>query len=92
MNVLFANTAWQQYLYWQKEDEKIVLRINELIKAIQRDPFKGIGKPEPLRQNLKGFWSRRITKEHRLVYRLVGDSKMNKRIEILTCQFHYSGK
>lgn len=92
MNVLFANSAWTQYLNWQKEDEKIILRINELIKAIQRDPFRGIGKPEPLRQNLKGFWSRRITKEHRLVYRIVGDPKGTRRIEILTCKFHYSNK
>jgi len=90
MNVLFANTAWQHYLYWQKEDQKIIERINELIKAIQRNPFKGIGKPEPLRQNLKGFWSRRITKEHRLVYRIVGNSMSSKRIEILNCRFHYS--
>ena len=90
MNVLFANSAWQQYLEWQKEDEKIVRRIHELIKAIQRNPFKGIGKPEPLRQNLKGFWSRRITKEHRLVYRVVNHSKNSKRIEVLTCKFHYN--
>ena len=89
MNILFSNTAWQQYLNWQKEDDKILGRINELIKAIQRDPFKGIGKPEPLRQNLKGFWSRRINKEHRLVYRIVGRKNENQRLEILTCQFHY---
>lgn len=86
MNVFFANSAWQQYLHWQNEDHKIVARINELVKAIQRDPFKGIGKPEPLRQNLKGYWSRRITKEHRLVYRIKADPK---RVEILTCKFHY---
>ena len=89
MNILFSNTAWQQYLNWQKEDDKILVRINELIKAIQRDPFKGISKPEPLRQNLKGFWSRRISKEHRLVYRIVGRKNENQRLEILTCQFHY---
>ena len=89
MNILFSNTAWQQYLNWQKEDDKILGRINELINAIQRDPFKGIGKPEPLRQNLKGFWSRRINKEHRLVYRIVERKNENQRLEILTCQFHY---
>ncbi len=89
MNVLFSRTAWEQYLVWQKEDEKIVARIHELIKAIQREPFKGIGKPEPLRQNLKGFWSRRITSEHRLVYRIVGNRGENQRIEILTCRYHY---
>jgi len=89
MNIFFSNTAWQHYLYWQKEDEKILIRINELIKEIQREPFKGIGKPEPLRQNLKGFWSRRITREHRLVYRIAGKAKEKKRIEILACKFHY---
>jgi len=89
VNVLFSRTAWEQYLVWQKEDEKIVARIHELIKAIQREPFKGIGKPEPLRQNLKGFWSRRITSEHRLVYRIVGNRGENQRIEILTCRYHY---
>ena len=89
MNVLFSKTAWQQYLNWQKEDSKIVERIHHLIKAIQRDPFKGIGKPESLRQNPKGYWSRRITSEHRLVYRIVGSTKDLQRIEIMTCRFHY---
>ena len=89
MNVLFSKTAWQQYLNWQKDDSKIVERIHHLIKAIQRDPFKGIGKPESLRQNLKGYWSRRITSEHRLVYRIVCSTKDLQRIEIMTCRFHY---
>jgi len=89
MNVLFSRTAWAQYLTWQKEDKKIVERIHELIKAIQRDPFKGVGKPESLRQNLKGYWSRRITSEHRLVYRIVGAPEEAQRVEILTCRYHY---
>jgi toxin YoeB len=89
MKVLFSNTAWGQYQYWQTEDKKTLSRINDLIKAIQREPFKGIGKPEPLRQNLKGFWSRRINKEHRIVYRIVGKAKEGQRIEILSCKFHY---
>ena len=89
MNVLFSRTAWKQYKDWQSQDEKILGRIHELIKAIQRDPFKGIGKPEPLRQNLKGYWSRRITTEHRLVYRIVGNKNESRRIEILTCKLHY---
>lgn len=89
MNIFFSNTAWQHYLYWQKKDEKILLRINELIKAIQRESFKGIGKPEPLRQSLKGFWSRRINREHRLIYRIAGKANETKRIEILACRFHY---
>ena len=89
MNVQFSRTAWDQYLEWQSENEKTVERINDLIKAIQRDPFKGIGKLEPLRQNLKGFWSRRISKVHRIVYRIVGTPESVQRIEILTCKFHY---
>ena len=89
MNILFSNTAWQQYLTWQSQDPKILERIHELLKAIQRDPFTGIGKPEPLRQNLKGFWSRRINKEHRLVYRIVGKQNEIQRVEVLTCLFHY---
>jgi len=89
MNVLFSKTAWKQYKDWQIRDEKVVERIHELVKATQRDPFKGIGKPEPLRQNLKGYWSRRITSEHRMVYRIVGAKNEAQRIEILTCEFHY---
>jgi len=89
MNVLFSKTAWEQYKDWQIRDEKVVERIHELVKATQRDPFKGIGKPEPLRQNLKGYWSRRITSEHRMVYRIVGAKNEAQRIEILTCEFHY---
>lgn len=89
MNILFSNTAWQQYLTWQNQDPKILERIHELLKAIQRDPFTGIGKPEPLRQNLKGFWSRRISKEHRIVYRIVGKQNEIQRVEVLTCLFHY---
>lgn len=89
MNILFSRTAWEQYLDWQKEDSKVVERIHELLKVIQRDPFKGVGKPEPLRQNLKGYWSRRINAEHRLVYRIVGKQDEGQRIEVLTCRYHY---
>ena len=92
MNILFSQDAWQQYLGWQSDDAKILNRINELLKATQRDPFRGIGKPEPLRQNYKGFWSRRITKEHRFIYRIVGSEKTTKRIEVLSCKFHYEKK
>ena len=90
MNVLFSKTAWEQYKNWQTREEKIIERIHELIKAIQRDPYRGIGKPEPLRQNLKGYWSRRITSEHRLVYRIKGKENEATRLEILTCEYHYS--
>lgn len=89
MNILFAAEAWSQYNYWQKEDKKVVSRINDLLKNIQRNPYQGIGKPEPLRHEYKGYWSRRINKEHRLVYRIVGDNESSQRIEVLACKFHY---
>ena len=70
MKIVFADQAWQDYLYWQANDRQILKRINELIKDVQRTPYQGIGKPEPLRHALSGYWSRRITDEHRLVYRV----------------------
>lgn len=80
--------AWQDYLYWQDTDAKIVNRVNELIRDALRHPFEGIGKPEPLRGPLKGWWSRRITQEHRLVYtvRSEGDGQM---LIIAQCRMHY---
>ena len=76
--------AWEDYLYWQMQDKKILKRINMLIKDVVRDPFEGIGKPEPLKGNLTGFWSRRIDERHRLVY-LVEES----RLIIIACKGHY---
>ena len=76
--------AWKDYLYWQKNDSKIAKKINELIKEIVRDPFCGIGKPEPLKHALEGYWSRRITQEHRLVYKVIDDD-----IRIVQCRYHY---
>ena len=76
--------GWQDYLYWQENDRKMLARINELIRDTLRNPFQGIGKPEPLRGNLRGWWSRRITQEHRLVYRVDGDV-----VIIMQCRFHY---
>ena len=70
MNKLFTDEAWKDYQYWNETDRKQLKRINELIKEIDRTPFEGIGKPEPLKQNLKGFWSRRIDHEHRIVYKV----------------------
>ena len=70
MNKIFSNTAWKEYIYWQSEDKKMLKKINELIKDIQRTPYTGIGKPEPLKYDLAGFWSRRIDREHRLVYQV----------------------
>ncbi len=84
MKVVFSDNAWDEYLYWQKTDKKLLNRINELIKAIKRTPFEGIGKPEPLKHALAGYWSRRINDEHRLVYKVEGDSLL-----IAQCKLHY---
>lgn len=84
MQIQFTPEAWEDYLYWQKHDKKLLQRINELIKDAQRSPFQGIGKPEPLRYELRGFWSRRINDEHRLVYRA-----LNNVLEIVSVRFHY---
>ena len=73
MKLIFAETAWEDYQYWQKTDKKILNRINTLIKDIKREPFDGIGKPEPLKHALSGYWSRRITDEHRIVYKVHQD-------------------
>lgn len=84
MNISFTENAWEDYLYCQKMDKKIVKRINELIKDIRRNPFEGIGKPEPLKYDLTGKWSRRITDEHRLVYQVEGNNLI-----VYTCRYHY---
>lgn len=84
MKVVFAKAAWEDYLYWQETDRKILRRINVLIKEIARSPFEGIGDPEPLKHNWSGFWSRRINKEHRLVYAVEGESLL-----IAQCRYHY---
>ncbi|MES1224895.1 MAG: Txe/YoeB family addiction module toxin [Bacteroidota bacterium] len=84
MELVWQTHAWEDYLYWQDTDKKILQKINELIKDCLRNPFKGIGKPEPLKGKYAGFWSRRITDEHRLVY-VVKD----KQLHILQCRFHY---
>ena len=74
MRLIFSEEAWDDYLYWQQQDRRMLQRINRLIGEIQRDPFQGIGKPEPLRHALAGYWSRRIDDEHRLVYRVADGS------------------
>lgn len=84
MNLVFADEAWEDYLHWQKQDKKMIERINMLIRDIQRDPFAGVGKPEPLKHALAGFWSRRITDEHRMVYRIQGNE-----LHIAQLRFHY---
>ena len=84
MKLIFADTAWEDYLYWQAIDKKQLKRTNNLIKDIQQTPFKGIGKPESLKFNLSGFWSRRIDEEHRLVYTVTDEA-----ILIASCRYHY---
>lgn len=84
MNLLFSDEAWADYLHWQNIDRRTLKRINELIKDIQRSPFIGIGKPEPLKHQFAGLWSRRIDGEHRLLYRVKDD-----RVEIVSCRLHY---
>lgn len=84
MKLIFADEAWEDCLYWQKQDRKMVERINKLIREIQREPFEGIGKPEPLIHALSGFWSRRITDEHRVVYKIEGDALL-----IAQLRYHY---
>ena len=88
MRLIFADAAWEDYLHWQATDKKILKRINELIKATRRQPFEGIGKPEPLKGDLAGWWSRRITAEHRLVYRVSGTGT-SQALEIAQCRYHY---
>jgi toxin YoeB len=84
VNIVFAGLAWEDYLHWQKTDKQMLKRVNELIKAIVREPFAGIGKPEPLKHGLSGYWSRRINDEHRLVYKIADDSLL-----IAQCRHHY---
>ncbi len=84
MILSWAGRAWEDYLYWQSTDKKILKRINTLIRDIQRQPFEGLGDPEPLRHNWSGYWSRRIDREHRLVYRVMDDS-----LVIVQCRYHY---
>ena len=84
MKLHFSETAWEDYIYWQVNDEKMLLRLNALIKDCTRSPFQGIGKPEPLRGNWHGWWSRRVDHEHRLVYRVEAGA-----LQIAQCRYHY---
>ena len=84
MRIIFSKNSWEDYISWQSENKKMLGKINELIKDIQRTPFEGKGKPEPLKYDLAGFWSRRIDREHRLVYQV-----NKKEILIYSCRFHY---
>ena len=84
MKLIFAEAAWDDYLYWQQKDKRTVERINKLVKEVVRETFTGIGKPEPLKHALSGYWSRRITDEHRMVYRVDGDALL-----IAQLRYHY---
>jgi toxin YoeB len=84
VKLVFHERAWEDYLYWQSTDPKMLARVNQLIKETSRSPFQGIGKPEPLRGELRGWWSRRIDQEHRLVYRPTEDGLL-----IAQCRHHY---
>lgn len=88
MRLLWTSNAWDDYLHWQRADPATVSKINDLIKDIRRDPFRGLGKPEPLKNALQGWWSRRITQEDRLVYRVSGKGDAQQ-IEIAACRYHY---
>ncbi len=84
MRIIFTTNSWEDYLSWQDEDKRVFKKINSLIKDIQRNPYHGIGKPEPLKYDLAGLWSRRIDREHRLVYQVISDDLL-----IYGCRYHY---
>ena len=84
MKKIFSDRAWEDYLYWQKNDKRMLKKVNELIKDINRNQYEGIGKPEPLKHQLQGLWSRRIDSEHRLVYEIAEDE-----LRIIACRYHY---
>ncbi len=84
MNLLFTDESWEEYLYWQDTDKAVLRKINQLLKEIKRTPFEGMGKPEPLKHPLQGCWSRRIDREHRLVYEVTDNT-----VKIIACRFHY---
>ena len=88
MRLLWSGEAWDDYLYWLQTDQKVLQAINDLIKDIRRDSFKGLGKPEPLKFGLQGWWSRRISGEHRLVYRVSGKGEQQQ-LDIVQCRYHY---
>ena len=88
MKLVFTSAAWADYVQWQADDAAVLARINLLVGECVRHPFTGTGKPEPLKRNLAGWWSRRINREHRLVYRVTGKGD-SQALEILSCRYHY---
>lgn len=89
MNIEFTENGWEDFVYWIETDNAIVEKIKELLPDIRKTPFQGIGKPEPLKHSLKGYWSRRITGEHRLVYKVDGKKSVDQKCYVLQCRFHY---
>jgi toxin YoeB len=89
MNFEFTLNAWEDFEYWLEHDQEIAIKIKELLKDIKRSPFQGLGKPEPLKYDLKSYWSRRITGEHRLVYKIEGTKGQNQKYYIFQCRYHY---
>ncbi|HXA26579.1 MAG TPA: Txe/YoeB family addiction module toxin [Acetobacteraceae bacterium] len=89
MNVHFTDVAWEDYQHWLRHDDAILRKLNDLIEDARRRPFIGLGKPEPLKGDLAGWLSRRITGDHRLVYRVAGKRGADQRIEVASCRFHY---
>jgi toxin YoeB len=88
LKLLWTSEAWEEYVLWQAENPAVVAKINALLADLRRHPFSGLGKPEPLRGSLSGWWSRRVTGEHRLVYRVTGTGD-GQRVEIVQCRYHY---
>jgi toxin YoeB len=89
MDISFTPNGWEDLEYWITNDPDTVIRIKDLIKAIRQDTFRGLGKPEPLKYDLKGYWSRRITGEHRIVYKVTGTKGVDQKCLIIQCRFHY---
>jgi toxin YoeB len=89
MDISFTPNGWEDIEYWITNDPDTVIRVKDLIKAIRQDPFRGLGKPEPLKYDLKGYWSRRITGEHRIVYKVTGTKGVDQKCLIIQCRFHY---
>ena len=89
MDIIFTKNAWEDFEFWIENDPEVVIKIKELLKSIRQNPFTGIGKPEPLKYDLKGFWSRRISSEHRLVYKISGVKGVDQNCFVLLWMFHY---
>lgn len=90
MNIVFTDEAWEDFEFWMDNDEESENKIRARLKDIKRTPFQGLGKTEPLKHNLKGFWSRRITGEHRLVYQVSGTKGKDQQCAVIQCRFHYN--